>query len=77
MIGNANHRELIRNRRVGHAFTMTIQSAEAAAHGMHRSDSPWDIVMLGAIGVALLVLLPAKQQSADGVGMGKPRFAER
>lgn len=46
---------------LAHAFTMSIQSAEAAAHGMHRSDSPGDIVVFGIIGVALLVLLPAKQ----------------
>jgi hypothetical protein len=76
MFSNAAHQELIRNRRVGHAFTMTIQSAEAA-EGMHRSDSPWDIVMFGVIGVALLVLLPAKQQSLDGAAMSEPGFAER
>src|SRR5882762_2209000 len=46
---------------LAHGFTMTIQSAQAAAHGMHRSDSPWDIVIFAAIGVALLALLPAKQ----------------
>ncbi|HXX14846.1 MAG TPA: DUF6632 domain-containing protein [Candidatus Eremiobacteraceae bacterium] len=48
---------------LAHAFTMTIQSAEAVAHGTHRDDSPWDIVIFGVIGVALLVLLPAKQPS--------------
>jgi hypothetical protein len=77
MFGNAAHQELIRNRRVGHAFTMTIQSAEAAAHGMHGSDSPWDIVMFVVIGVALLVLLPARQQLPDGAAMSEPRLAER
>ena len=45
--------------------------------GCIGSDSPWDIVMFGVIGVGLLALLPAKQQLADGVGMGGPRFAER
>ena len=48
---------------LAHGFTMTIQSAEAAAHGMHRRDSPQDIVIFGVIGVALLALLPAKQPS--------------
>jgi hypothetical protein len=75
--GNATHRELTRNRRVGHAFTMTIQSVEAAAHGMHRSDSPWDIVMFVVIGGALLALLPAKQELADGAAMSEPGLAER
>jgi hypothetical protein len=71
----ARHRSLIGYggwSSLAHALTMTIQSAEAVAHGMHRSDSPWDIVMFGVIGVALLALLPAKQQLADGVGMGGP-----
>jgi hypothetical protein len=31
---------------LAHAFTMSIQSAEAAARGMHRRDSPQDIVSL-------------------------------
>ena len=53
---------------LAHGFTMTIQSAQAAAHGMHRSDSPWDIVIVGAIGVALLALLPAKQPSPTSDG---------
>jgi hypothetical protein len=48
---------------LAHAFTMTIQSAEAAAHGMHRSDSPQDIVIFVVIGVALLALFPAKEPS--------------
>jgi hypothetical protein len=30
---------------------------------MQRKDSPWDIVIFGVIGVALLALLPANQQS--------------
>jgi len=60
---------------LAHGFTMTIQSAQAAAHGMHRSDSPWDIVIVGAIGVALLALLPAKQPSPAPIS--EPRFAER
>src|SRR5215471_10407079 len=62
---------------LAHGFTITIQSAQAAAHGMHRSDSPWDIVIVGAIGVALLALLPAKQPSPAGAPISEPRFAER
>jgi hypothetical protein len=31
------------------------------AHGMHRKDSPQDIVIFGVIGVTLLALLPSKQ----------------
>jgi hypothetical protein len=62
---------------LAHAFTMTIQSAEAVAHGMHRKDSPQDIVIFVAIGVVLLALLPAKQQLPDRAPMSQPRFAER
>jgi hypothetical protein len=74
----AQHRSLIAYAAwssLAHASTMTIQSAQAAAHGMHRSDSPWDIVAFGAIGLALLVLLPAKQRS-PGAPTGEPRYAE-
>ncbi|MGA2813889.1 MAG: DUF6632 domain-containing protein [Candidatus Acidiferrum sp.] len=62
---------------LAHGFTMTIQSAEAAAHGMHRQDSPQDIVIFVAIGVALLALLPAKQASPAGAPISEPRVAER
>ena len=62
---------------LAHGFTMTIQSAEAAAHGMHRQDSPQDIMIFVAIGVALLALLPAKQASRAGAPISEPRFAER
>jgi hypothetical protein len=48
---------------LAHAFTMTIMSAQAVAHGTHRKDSPQDILIFVAIGVALLVLFPAKQAS--------------
>jgi hypothetical protein len=61
---------------LAHGFTMTIQSAEAAAHGMHRKDSPQDIVIFVAIGLALLALLPAKQASPAGAPISEPRFAE-
>ena len=74
----ARHRSLIAYgawSSLAHAFTMSIQSAEAAAHGIHRNDSPWDIVIFGVIGVALLALLPAKQPSPAPIS--EPRFAER
>jgi hypothetical protein len=48
---------------LAHGFTMLIQSAEAAAHGMHRKDSPQDIVIFAVIGVVLLALLPANEPS--------------
>jgi hypothetical protein len=48
---------------LAHGITMTIMSAQAVAHGMHRKDSPQDIVIMGVIGVTLLALLPAKQPS--------------
>lgn len=60
---------------LAHAFTMSIQSAEAVAHGTHRKDSPVDIVIFVVIGVVLLVLLPAKQSSPAPIS--GPRFAER
>ena len=58
---------------LAHAFTMAIMSAQAVAHGMHRQDSPQDIVMFVVIGGTLLALLPAEQTSP----IGEPRFAER
>ena len=48
---------------LAHGITMTIMSAQAIAHGMHRKDSPQDIVLMGVIGVTLLALLPPKQPS--------------
>jgi hypothetical protein len=62
---------------LAHGFTMTIMSAQAAAHGMHRKDSPQDIVIFVAIGVALLALFPPKQSSPAGVAISEPRLAER
>jgi hypothetical protein len=62
---------------LAHAFTMTIMSAQAVAHGMHRQDSPQDIVMFLVIGSTLLALLPAKQASPAGASVSDPRFAER
>jgi len=55
---------------LAHGFTMTIMSAQAIAHGMHRKDSPQDIVMFAVIGLTLLALLPAKQPSPAGVLIG-------
>jgi hypothetical protein len=75
----ARHRSLIAYAAwssLAHGFTMTIQSAQAAAHGMHRQDSPQDIVIFAAIGVLLLALLPAKQPAADAAPVSEPRFAE-
>jgi hypothetical protein len=62
---------------LAHGFTMTIMSAQAVAHGMHRKDSPQDIVIFVAIGVTLLALLPAKQASPAGAPISEPRLAER
>jgi hypothetical protein len=76
----AKHRSLIAYgawSSLAHGFTMTIQTAEAWARGIHRNDSPWDIVIVGVIGVALLALLPAKQPAPASAPIGAPRFAER
>jgi hypothetical protein len=75
----AQHRLLIAYaawQALAHAFTMTIQSAQAAAHGMHREDSPWDIVMFAVIGLTILILLPPKQPSPSSAPIGEPRLAE-
>src|SRR6201995_2977079 len=58
---------------LAHGFTMTIMSAQAMAHGMHRKDSPQDIVIMGVIGVTLLALLPAKQPLPAGALISQPR----
>jgi hypothetical protein len=49
---------------LAHAGTMTIQSAQAIAHGTHRQDSPWDIVGFVVIGGLLLALFPRKEVAA-------------
>ena len=62
----ARHRSLIAYAAwssLAHGFTMTIMSEQAVAHGMHRQDSPQDIVIFAVIGFTLLALLPAKQSS--------------
>jgi hypothetical protein len=75
----AKHRSLIAYgawSSLAHGFTMAIQTAEARAHGIHRN--PWDVVIIGMIGVALLALLPEKQPAPGRpVSMSEPRFAER
>jgi hypothetical protein len=74
----AKHRSLIAFAgwsSLAHAGTMTVMSAQAAAQGMHRKDSPQDIVMFVVIGVVLLVTLPAKEQSP--AAMSEARLAER
>ena len=58
-----------------HAFTMTIMSAQAIAHGTHRQDSPQDIVMFVLIGGSLLALLPAKQISPPGAAYNEANVA--
>lgn len=63
----ARHRSLIAFAAwstLAHAFTMLIMSIEAWSHGMHRKDSPQDIVIVGAIGVLLLAVLPARERAA-------------
>lgn len=60
----AKHRSLIAFAAwstLTHALTMTIMTAEAWSHGMHRKDSPQDIVIVGGIGLLLLAFLPAKE----------------
>ncbi len=75
----AKHRSLIAYggwSSLAHAFTMAIQTAEAWAHGIHRS--PLDVAIVGVIGVALLALLPGKQPALAPADLtGQPRFAER
>jgi hypothetical protein len=63
----ARHRSLIALAAwstLAHAFTMTIMSAEAWSHGMQRKDSPQDIVIIGAIGLLLLAVLPARDPAS-------------
>jgi hypothetical protein len=62
---------------LAHGFTMTIMSAEAVAHGMHRKDSPQDIAIFAVIGITMLALLPPKQTSGAGAPISAPRVAER
>lgn len=62
----AKHRSLIAFgawSTLAHAFTMTIMSAEAWSHGMHRKDSPQDIVIIAGIGLLLLACLPYEERT--------------
>ncbi|HXT17552.1 MAG TPA: DUF6632 domain-containing protein [Gemmatimonadaceae bacterium] len=59
----ARHRSLIAFgawSTLAHATTMAVMTAEAWSHGLHRKDSPQDIVIVGAIGLLLLAALPAR-----------------
>ena len=63
----ARHRSLIAFgawSTLAHACTMTIMSFEAWSHGMHRKDSPQDVVIIGGIGLLLLAVLPARESAA-------------
>ena len=51
---------------LAHAFTMTIQTAEAHTHGMQRADSPQDIVINGGVGVLLLIVLAVLPANESG-----------
>lgn len=51
-----------------HASTMAIQSVQASAHGMHRHDSPQDIIIFAVIGLLLLALFPRKADANVPVG---------
>ena len=68
---------------LAHAFTMTIMSAEAWSQGMQRKDSPQDIVIVGAIGLVLLLIVPAREPAAARTeaprpaSIGEPHFAAR
>jgi hypothetical protein len=59
---------------LAHASTMTVQSFQAVAHGMHRHDSPQDIVMFAAIGCVLLALFPKKEMLPAGALEVTPDF---
>ena len=51
---------------ISHAVVMAIQTVEAWNHGVHRNFA--DVILLLAIGVILLLLLPAKPEAvAPGV----------
>jgi hypothetical protein len=45
--------------------------------GCTEAIVPGDIVGFCVIGVALLVLVPAKEQLPEGAAMSEPFFAER
>src|SRR6185437_5610705 len=43
-------------------------SMEASAHGIHRQDSPQDIIIFAVIGLLLLALFPRKADATVAVG---------
>jgi hypothetical protein len=57
---------------------MTSMLVQAMAHGMHRQDSPLDIVIFGVIGVTMLALLPGKatRMVYDGAPAGPLAVAD-
>ncbi len=62
----ARHRSLIAFAAwstLAHALTMLVMSLEAWSRGVHRKDSPQDIVIVGAIGVLLLAVLPPRERT--------------
>lgn len=56
---------------LAHAFTMTIMSGQALAHGTHRQDSPWDIVGFVVIGCAILALFPREAAESGSVSASR------
>src|SRR5262249_37157129 len=73
----AKHRSLIAFgawSTLAHAFTMSIMTAEAWSHGMHRKDSPQDLFIVGGLGLLLLAFLPPKEPASARVE--KPRSAQ-
>src|SRR5215468_12646814 len=50
---------------LAHAAVMTIQTAEAWKHGVHRDFT--DVVIVGVIGGILLALLPARREQSLAV----------
>jgi hypothetical protein len=62
---------------LAHASTMTVQSFQAAAHGMHRHDSPQDIIIFAVIGCVLLALFPRTQPKAAVLdGDARPQMGQ-
>ncbi len=51
-----------------HASTMKVQSVQYAGQGMHRHDSPQDIVINGTMGLLLLAVLVLYPRKTDMIG---------
>jgi hypothetical protein len=72
----ANHRLMIfcgALSSLAHASTMAIQSAQALSHGLHRQDSPWDIIIFAVIGLVLLALFPRESDMIHAVSKSMKR----